>query len=110
MKKFNNFLANKLSIILSSMWLFWVLALVLIILWFLDPPTTPFDISLFVISTAFQAIALPVLAFVSNLQGDRAEKVAKETHDAVMKELALLREQNAELKELVTDHVKTHKK
>jgi hypothetical protein len=56
---------------------------------------------MFVISAGFQAVALPVLAFVSNMQGDRAEKIARETHDAVMKELKILREQNEHLKTLI---------
>ena len=101
MKRFNDFIASKMSIILSSMWLFWLLAVVLIVLWVMDPPSTPFDIALFVISTAFQAVALPVLAFVSNIQGDRQEKLTKETHEAVLKELKLLREEQVELKRLL---------
>jgi uncharacterized membrane protein len=104
MQKLNNFIASKLSVVMSSMWLFWLLALILIVLWLVmpnDEKTNPYTIALFWISTAFQAIALPVLAFVSNLQGDRAEKIAKETHDAVMKELKLLRDEQSEMKKLL---------
>jgi membrane protein implicated in regulation of membrane protease activity len=99
--KANNFLANKMSIIMSSMWLFWILAVVIVVAGLMQPPDTPYMFVMFVISAGFQAVALPVLAFVSNIQGERQEKVMKETHDAVMKELKLVREENAELKELL---------
>lgn len=90
-----------MAAIMSSMWLFWLLSIIILIAGIMQPPETPYTFVMFVISAGFQAIALPVLAFVSNLQGDRAEKIAKETHDAVMKELSILREENATLKTLV---------
>jgi hypothetical protein len=99
MKRFNNWLANKLAWVMSSMWLFWLLAVVILIAGLLQPPDTPYTFVMFVISAGFQAVALPVLALVSNMQGDRQEKVLKETHDAVMKELKLMREENAQLKQ-----------
>ena len=103
MKRFNEFLANKMAIIMSSMWLFWILSVIIIVAGLMQPPDTPYTFVMFVISAGFQAIALPVLAFVSNIQGDRAEKIAKETHDTVMKELKLMREENAELKTLIVN-------
>jgi low affinity Fe/Cu permease len=109
--RLNNALASKMANVLSSMWLFWVLAVVLIVLWVIDPPKTAFDVALFVISTAFQAIALPVLAFVSNIQADRQEKILRETHKLVMEELKTMKENQAhfqeeqkELKELIALH------
>jgi cell shape-determining protein MreC len=99
-KKINNFLANKLSVILSSMWLFWILAVILVVAGILQPPKGAYEVVMFWVSAAFQAVALPVLAFVSNIQGDRQEKIMRETHDAVMKEIKLLREEQAELKKL----------
>ncbi len=100
-EKFNAFCANRLSIILSSMWLFWALAIVLLVLGIINPMGTVFDFVMYWISAVFQAIALPVLAFVSNIQGEKQQKVMKETHDAVVKEMRLLRQENAELKELL---------
>ena len=109
-KKLNRFLANRLSIILSSMWLFWLLALILVIAGILQPPKGAYEIVMFWVSAAFQAIALPVLAFVSNIQGDRQEKIMRETHDAVMTEITLLRKEQAELKKLLEQTKKINKK
>ncbi|MDR0834819.1 MAG: hypothetical protein LBN93_11690 [Candidatus Symbiothrix sp.] len=103
-KKINNFLANKLSVILSSMWLFWFLAVVLVIAGIIQPPKGAYEIVMFWVSAAFQAIALPVLGFISNIQGDRQEKLMRETHDAVMKEIKILREDQAELKKLLEQY------
>lgn len=86
---------------MSSMWLFWVLALVILIAGLLQPPDTPYTFVMFVISAGFQAVALPVLAFISNIQGEKQAKMLKETHDTVMKELKILREENAELRIMV---------
>ncbi len=123
MFKFNDFVAKMTAKVLSSMWLFWLLVVVLIILWIMDPPRDGFEIALFVISTAFQAIALPVLAFVSNQQGDKAAKVAKETLSSVKtdiamanetlagvrKELKMLQQQQEEIKKLLAYHKKEAK-
>lgn len=101
-----------MAIIMSSMWLFWVLTVVIVIAGVLEPPASPYTFVMFVISAGFQAIALPVLAFVSNLQGDRQEKVLNETHKAVVKELELVKEQleltREELK-LIRSHVERTK-
>lgn len=108
MNKFNNLVANKLSIIMSSMWLFWALAIVLVVIGIVHPMDNPYNMVMYWISAFFQAIALPVLAFVSNLQGDRAEKIAKDTNRAVMQELKLLKEQNEELQKLIKNHSHGH--
>ena len=105
MKRINNFLANKLAVAMSSMWLFWFLAVIIVIAGILQPPNTPYTFVMFVISAGFQAVALPVLAFVNNLQGAKQEKLLKETHDAVMKELKLLKQEHEMLKEILE---KTH--
>ena len=109
MEKFNAFVAKVTSKILSSMWLFWLLLVVLIVLWILHPPRTAFEVALFVISTGFQAIALPVLAFVSKIEGDRQEKIAKETLsltlqelDLIKEQLSMLRKEHADTKELLS--------
>ena len=95
MKRFNNLVAKKLTVILSSMWLFWILVVMLVVAAWLEPPTTPYTFVMFVISAAFQAVALPVLAVTSNIQGDRQEKVLGETHKKVSQELELVKEQLA---------------
>lgn len=98
-KKFNGKAANWLSRVLSSMWLFWFLATVLVVIGIVYPPDNPYTFVMFWVSAVFQAIALPVLAFVSNIQGDRQEKIMRETYENVLKELELINKQLAILKE-----------
>ncbi len=98
MNKFNDMVAKITAKVLGSMWLFWILVVVLAVLWIMDPPRDGFEIALFVISTAFQAIALPVLAFVSNQQGDKAARVAKETLSSVKGDIALANETLSEVR------------
>ena len=88
-------MAKKMTVVLSSMWLFWLLAIALIVAAIMEPPNTPYTFVMFVISAAFQAVALPVLALTSSIQGDRMEKVTKETHAMTIEELRLVKEQLA---------------
>ncbi|MCL6443637.1 MAG: hypothetical protein K6T83_09310 [Alicyclobacillus sp.] len=107
-RRFNEWLAERLSIILSSMWLFWVLC---VMTWgsiLLQRPNGAQGWDLFLVSIFFQAVALPVINLTTAKQGDRMERVLNETHDAVMSELAELRrmheEQKAEIAELKAIH------
>ena len=40
---------------------------------------------MFVISAGFQAVALPVLAFVSSIQSEKQMKLMQENHDMLVK-------------------------
>ncbi len=104
MKNFNNFIANKLSAAMATMALFWLLLILDVAGVIIDPPASAQGWLLWGVSILFQSIALPVLAFVSNKQAERTEKVLRETHDQVLsefKELKYLhRAHHAELEEL----------
>ncbi|MCL2818818.1 MAG: hypothetical protein FWD41_03745 [Actinomycetia bacterium] len=91
-KRLNNAIANKTAVVLSSMWLFWILVVAIIAAYVMQPPKGAFDISLFFISTAFQGIALPVLAFVSNIQGDKQQEQLDNMQSEIHKELKLIKE------------------
>ncbi|MCL2085732.1 hypothetical protein FWH09_02240 [Candidatus Saccharibacteria bacterium] len=97
--KMNAWVAERLSDILSSMWLFWLLSIVLIIIGIAYPATDPYTFVMFWISAVFQAIALPVLAFVSNIQGEKQGKITRATHENVLEELRLIKQQLAMLQE-----------
>ena len=105
---FNDRIAVRMSTALSSMWTFWSLTLLIGLALILQRPTGAQGWVLFVVSIFFQGVALPVLAFVSNQQGDRTEGILRETHDTVMKELEDLRvmheERSQELAELRALH------
>jgi len=90
--RLNNIIANRTAVILSSMWLFWILLVAIIASYIMQPPKGAFDISLFFISTAFQGLALPVLAFVSNIQGDRQQAQLDHMQKEIHKELKLIKE------------------
>jgi len=103
LKRFNTRTANYLSGVMSSMWLFWFLTISILVAGIIHPPEDPYMFVMFVIGAGFQAIALPVLAFVSNNQGDRAEKTSQQTLAIVKEDLELLKKQNTELKQLISE-------
>jgi hypothetical protein len=91
--RFNDKIANMSSSVLSSMWLFWILLLVLAVAFIMQPPKGAYEMVIFFVGATFQAIALPVLAFVSNIQGDRQEKIMNEMHSEILEELSILKKQ-----------------
>jgi hypothetical protein len=89
------------------MWMFWVIAMLCLLAYVLQRPSGAQGEVLFWVSIFFQGVALPVLAFVSNEQGDRTNTLLKETHDRVLEEFesirnvqAVLLEELAEIKAL----------
>ena len=114
MKRFNDWLAGIMSRALSSMVLFWLLV---VLTWgsvLLQRPDGAQGWDLFLVSIFFQAVALPVINYTTAKQGDRTEALVRETHDAVMDELASLRRMNAvqaeEIAELKAIHRELHLK
>ena len=93
MKKFNNFIADKLSAAMAPMTLFWLLLILDVAGAIVDPPANVQAWLLWGVSILFQSVALPVLAFVSNKQAERTEKVLRETHTAVLEELSIVQEE-----------------
>ena len=85
------------------MWLFWGLTLLVLLALALQRPSGAQGWILFWVSIFFQGVALPVLAFVSNKQGDRMERVLRETHDSVLTELSEIKAMHAaQTEELAT--------
>lgn len=97
MKRLNNIIANALAQGLSSMALFWVLTILIFSTLLIQEPVGAQGWILFIVSIFFQGVALPVLAFVSNAQGDRMESLLRETHDTTLDELRELRDMHEEL-------------
>ena len=95
MKKFNNWLGDKLALGLSTMTAFYIVtSFVLIPLLF----QTPHDLVGWVqytIQSLFQGSALPILAYVAKLEGLKTEAVLNSTHDLAMEELSVLKEELA---------------
>jgi len=93
MKSFNEWLGNKLAIFLSTMGCFYlVFALVVVPLFFAHPNDLVGWVQ-YVVQSIFQGIALPILGYVAKKSGDNQERVLNETHDTVMKEFVLIKEE-----------------
>lgn len=97
MKRFNNWIADKLASFMATMLLFWILLFLDVAGAIVDPPSNVQGWLLWGVSILFQSVALPVIAFVSSKQGERMEETLRETHDAVLVELAEVKQMHAEL-------------
>ena len=93
MKKFNDWLGERLSIILSSMFIFYVIFILVTTLLFFDKPGTLVDWMHYTIAVFFQGAALPVLGYTARKAGEVQNKLLNETHDAVMDELKAIKHQ-----------------
>lgn len=110
MKRFNNWLGDKLAFGLSTMAAFYIVSafVILPLLW-----QTPHDLVgwvQYLIQSFFQGAALPVLGYVSRVGGERQEKLILETHDwsqaqfgMMQEELALAREERDRMKQLMKE-------
>lgn len=85
---------------MATMLLFWILVILDVVGAIVDPPTTVQGWLLWGVSIFFQSVALPVLALVSNKQGERMEKKLDETHDKTFEVVADLHEIASELHDL----------
>lgn len=90
--KIDNRISGFLAGCLSSMVCFWIVSGLVFAILFWQVPKSPLEWVMYVVQTVFQGIALPVLAIVSKREGAKQSKVLKETHDAVMNELALIKQ------------------
>lgn len=101
MTRLNNWLADKLAGILSSMWTFWVLVAMIWGSLALQVPTNGQGWLQFLVQSFFQGVALPVLAFVAKKEGTAMQQKVDETHDVAMAEHTETQEILADVRELV---------
>lgn len=93
MRRFNDWLGDKISYGLSTMAMFYFVSLLVLapLLW--QHPQGMVGWMQYAISVFFQGAALPVLGYVARISGERQERVLNETHSAVMEELAIVKEE-----------------
>lgn len=92
--RFNDWLGDKLAMFLSTMGCFYLIFFALVIVpLFFQHPTDLVGWVQYIVQSIFQGVALPILGYVSKKAGDNQEKVLNETHDTVMQELALVKEE-----------------
>lgn len=94
MKKFNDWLGDKLSYVLSTMAMFYGIAFLVLAPLFFQRPTNLVTWMQYIVAVFFQGVALPVLGYTSRKNGEVQEKLLKETHDTVMKELDYIEKQH----------------
>jgi hypothetical protein len=93
MQRFNEWLGNKLAILLSTMGCFYLIFALVIVPLFFQHPTDLVGWVQYIVQSIFQGVALPILGYVSMKAGVNQEKVLNETHDTVMEELVLVKEE-----------------
>lgn len=96
--KFNNWLAVTGTKAFNTMWMFYAFAIYGALGAVLPDQQGP----LLYWSNWIQLVSLPLLGVGVYLTGRSSEQQAKETHDAVMEELGLAREELADLRDIIT--------
>ena len=94
---FNEWLASRLADALATMVMFFGVTFLTLSILFFQTPKTPLEWVQYLIQTFFQGVALPVLAFVAKIEGQRQQRLLQETHDTVMTEIQELKAMMVEL-------------
>jgi cell shape-determining protein MreC len=117
MRRFNDWFGDKLAFWLSTMGCFYLIFALVIVPLFFQHPTDLVGWVQYIVQSIFQGIALPVLGFVARLGGEKQERILNETHDAVMEELAMMKnelelekEEREDLKKLIEELHRVSKK
>ena len=79
-KKFNDWLANKMSYVLSTMAMFYIILTLTIYPLFNSLPTTPREWAQYLCTVIFQGIALPVIGYTAKKAGDKTDKLMEEMY------------------------------
>jgi len=79
-ERFNDYIADKLSFILSIMATFYIILTLTIIPLFYGLPSTPKDWATYLCTVIFQGIALPVLGYTSRKAGDKTDRMMEEMY------------------------------
>jgi cell shape-determining protein MreC len=93
MRRFNDWLGNKLAIFLSTMGCFYLIFALVIVPLFFQHPNDLVSWVQYIVQSLFQGVALPILGYVAMKAGENQEKLLNETHDTVMEEFALVKEE-----------------
>lgn len=97
--KLNQRIAEKMSAGLSTMWCLWIVLLLVLFPLIWNRPDTLYGWAQYLSTAVFQAVALPVLAFVSREETRKQMRILNETRNAEMEELKLLRKDRSDVKE-----------
>ena len=85
--KFNDKIGKRLSDGLSTMEMFWMVTILVLFPLMFQRPDTLISWVQYLSTAILQAVALPLLGYTTKKGGESQEKVIRETHDLVMKEI-----------------------
>lgn len=85
LNKFNDYLADRLSYILSIMTTFYVISFLVLIPLFYSQPTSFVGWASYLCSVVFQGLALPVLGYTARKSGDKTDSMMKDMFEMTKK-------------------------
>ena len=85
LNKFNDYLADRLSYILSIMTTFYVISFLVFIPLFYSQPTSFVAWVSYLCSVVFQGLALPVLGYTARKSGDKTDSMMKDMFEMTKK-------------------------
>jgi len=85
LSRFNDYLADRLSYILSIMTTFYVISFLVFIPLFYSKPTSFVAWVSYLCSVVFQGLALPVLGYTARKSGDKADSMMKDMFEMTKK-------------------------
>ena len=85
LSQFNDYLADRLSYILSIMATFYVISLLVLIPLFYSQPTSFVAWVSYLCSVVFQGLALPVLGYTARKSGDKADSMMRNMFEMTKK-------------------------
>lgn len=92
MKRFNDWLGDKLANWLSTMAMFYIITAMVMVPLFFQRPQGLVAWMQYAISVFFQGAALPVIGYITRRAEEKQDLVVNETHDTVIEELRLIKE------------------
>jgi len=104
MKKFNDWMGDKLSNGLSSMIVFYVISFLVLVPLIVERPNSLIGWIQYMSTAVLQACALPLLGYTTNKQGNIQSKLLQETHDTVMNELKIVKKEQYFAKKQRSNH------
>lgn len=106
MKRFNDWLGDRLAYGLSTMECFWLVSAFVLIPLIWQRPHDLVGWIQYIVQSFFQGSALPVLGYVSRIAGDKLERLILAIHEwtkvnnqMIREELAIAKEDNVLIKE-----------
>jgi hypothetical protein len=104
LKKFNHYLADRLSYVLSIMGTFYVVFLLVTLPLFFEHPRHFVEWASYLCTVVFQGLALPVIGYTSRIASDKTDKLMqrlKKTTDRTEQLATLIKNQQEEIHQLV---------